>query len=133
MDIKTLLSKLAQSRIAEAQATAARLKIEQQIVEFRGVYDTSVTSIMDSIMGLPEKKEGAQPIDIKLCEEKILGHIIESGESGIAKWRLTRLTQYLSAGDRGRIMDSLERDGKIAKRLENSKTKPFTVYTYNLN
>jgi len=130
MDMKTLLTKLAQSRITEAQATTDRLKIEQEIVEIGGVYDGKL-GIMTGIIDRKKTKMSDRGDDY--YTEMVLGKIKQAGRGGITKNALTRATRAIKADRRDSIVDLLIDSKKVSTSIMHGRTKPTIMYVYKPN
>ena len=130
MDMKKLLIKLAQSRIAEAQATTDRLKIEQEIIELGGVYDGK----LDVTFGIIDRKktkisDRGEDYYLKMVLEKIK----RAGRGGITKSALTGVTRAIKGHERTDILNTLMDSDKVVMDVRPGRTKSTTVYTYNQN
>ena len=130
MDMKTLLTKLAQARTAEAQATTDRLKIEQEIIEIGGVYDGK----LDVTVGIIDrKKTKMSDRGDDYYTKMVLGKIKRAGRGGITKSALTGATRSIKADRRDSIIDLLIDSKKVSTGIMHGRTKTTTVYTYNPN
>ena len=130
MDMETLLTKLAQARIAEAQATTDRLKIEQEIIELGGVYDGK----LDVTVGIIDrKKTKISDRGDDYYAERVLGKIKRAMSDGITKSGLTHATRFIEADRRNSILDILVDSKKVSTGIMHGRTKTTTVYTYNPN
>ena len=130
MDMETLLTKLAQARTAEAQATTDRLKIEQEIIELGGVYDGK----LDVTVGIIDrKKTKMSDHGDDYYTKMVLGKIKQAGRGGITKRELTRTTQSINGHERNDILSTLMYSEKVVKDMRPGRTKWTTVYTYNPN
>ena len=130
MDMKTLLTKLAQARIAESQATTDRLKIEQEIIEIGGVYDGK----LDVTVGIIDRKKTKMSgRGDDYYTEMVLGKIKQAGRGGITKRELTRATQAINGHERNDILKALMYSEKVVMDVRPGRTKTTTVYTYNPN
>jgi hypothetical protein len=130
MDMKTLLTKLAQARIAESQATTDRLKIEQEIIELGGVYDGKL-DVTVGIINRKKTKMSDRGDDYYL--NLVLEKIKRAGRCGITKNRLTGVTRFIKADRRDGIIDLLIDSKKVSTGIMHGRTKTTTVYTYNPN
>ena len=130
MDMKTLLTKLAQARTAEAQATTDRLKIEQEIVEIGGVYDGK----LDVTVGIIDrKKTKMSDRGDDYYAERVLGKIKRAMSDGITKSALTHATRFIETDRRNSILDILVDSKKVSTNIMHGRTKTTTVYKYNPN
>ena len=128
--METLLTKLAQARTAEAQATTDRLKIEQEIIELGGVYDGK----LDVTVGIIDrKKTKMSDHGDDYYTKMVLGKIKQAGRGGITKRELTRTTQSINGHERNDILSTLMYSEKVVKDMRPGRTKWTTVYTYNPN
>lgn len=128
--METLLTKLAQARIAEAQATTDRLKIEKEIIELGVVYDGK----LDVTVGIIDrKKTKMSDRGDDYHSERVLEKIKRAGRGGITKRELTRATQAINGHDRNDILKALMYSEKVVKDVRPGRTKPTAVYTYNPN
>ena len=127
MDMKTLLTKLAQSRITEAQATTDRLKIEQEIVEIGGVYDGKL-GIMTGIIDRKKTKMSDRGDDY--YTEMVLGKIKQAGRGGITKNALTSVTRSIKGHERTDILKTLMESEDVVMDVRPGKTKSTIMYIY---
>ena len=144
MDIKILLSKLAQARETEAQANrmvaeakakraeanASRVKIENQIIEHCKLSDSEQVEMLASAIGM-QRKKARSTVSREMIKNKILEKIRKSGRKGIARHDLTRAARNADMQTRDDIIKELKEAGAIVVNVLGTATRPATVYTAN--
>ena len=151
MNIKTLLSKLAQARETEAQANlmaaeandilaeakakraeanAARVKIENQIIEHCKLSDSEQVEILASAIGM-QRKKARSTVSRETIKNKIFEKIKKAGRKGITRRDLTRAARDADMQMRDDIIKELEEAGAILVDVSLTATRPATVYTAN--
>ena len=135
MDIKILLSKLAQARETEAQANrmaaeanVARVEIENQVIEHCNLSDAEQVEILADVIGLRKEKALADSSH-DTTKNQVLEKIKKAGRGGITKHNLTRATRSLKMQTREDIINALQDAGEIVVDVHAMTTRPATVYT----